>query len=211
MKYTFIAFDIDGTLLDTAAADLTGLREVLLWEMGLDLPIEALTGALGVPSRDILRQYGVSGRDLDRLAGLWMRRMHAHFDTARVFPGIEAALQRLRARGLRLGIVTSKDRAEYAQDFSPFALEAYFDAVVTASDTAAHKPRPEPLLKILELAQVGAREALYVGDSAYDRDCARAAGVDFALAQWGSAQPEMEGATWRLSCPEDIPAVWCQR
>ena len=36
------------------------------------------------------------------------------------------------------------------------------------------------------------------------QDCARAAGVDFALATWGSAHPDMEGVTWRLGKPEDI-------
>ena len=63
-------------------------------------------------------------------------------------------------------------------------------------------------MKFLERAGVRPSEALYVGDSVYDRDCARAAGVDFALAVWGSARPEMENVTWRLNAPEDLLAIF---
>ena len=125
----------------------------------------------------------------------------------RIFPGVEKALDGLRARGASLGIVTSKRPESYARDFVPFALDGYFDLRITCADTLLHKPHPEPLLKFLERAGVGPSEALYVGDSVYDRDCARAAGVDFALAVWGSARPEMENVTWRLNAPEDLLAI----
>ena len=50
-----------------------------------------------------------------------------------------------------------------------------------------------------------------MGDSVYDRDCAIAAGVDFALATWGSVQPEMENVTWRLHAPEDLLDIWIHK
>ena len=93
MKYRCIAYDIDGTLLNTAPADLAGLQEVLREELGMERPVSALTGALGIPSRDILRVYGAPESDLDRLARLWMERMHDHFERVDVFPGTRAALK----------------------------------------------------------------------------------------------------------------------
>ena len=207
MKYRYIAYDIDGTLLNTAPADLAGLQEVLREELGMERPIAALTGALGIPSRDILRVYGAPEGDVDRLARLWMERMHDHFECVDVFPGTREALEALRARGVRLGVVTSKNSEEYAQDFVPFGLETYFDTIVTADDTALHKPHAEPLLKFLERLGAKREEALYIGDSTYDRDCARAAGVDFALAVWGSFEPGMEGVQRRLARPEDVLAL----
>lgn len=207
MKYRYIAYDIDGTLLNTAPADLAGLQEVLREELGMEQPVSALTGALGIPSRDILRVYGAPESDLDRLARLWMERMHDHFERVDVFPGTRAALKALRARGVRLGVVTSKNSEEYAQDFVPFGLETYFDTIVTADDTALHKPHAEPLLKFLERLGAAPEEALYIGDSTYDRDCAHAAKVDFALAVWGSFEPEMEGVQRRLARPGDVLAL----
>lgn len=204
MRYRCIAFDIDGTLLDSAPADLAGLQAALKAELGLELPAEALLNTFGMPGREILSAIGVAEEDHARVMRVWKRGKRDRAAWMRVFPGIAETLAALRERGVLLGVVTSKRPESYAADFTPFGLDGYFDILVTCADTALHKPHPEPLYKFLERAGAGAREALYIGDSVYDRDCARAAGVDFALATWGSAHPDMEGVTWRLGKPEDI-------
>ena len=204
MRYRCIAFDIDGTLLDSAPADLAGLQAALKAELGLELPAEALLNTFGMPGREILSAIGVAEEDHARVMRVWKRGKRDRAAWMRVFPGIAETLAALRERGVLLGVVTSKRPESYAADFTPFGLDGYFDILVTCADTALHKPHPEPLYKVLERAGAGAREALYIGDSVYDRDCARAAGVDFALATWGSAHPDMEGVTWRLGKPEDI-------
>ena len=204
MKYRCIAFDIDGTLLDSAPADLAGLQAALKAELGLELPAEALLNTFGMPGREILSAIGVAEEDHARVMRVWKRGKRDRAAWMRVFPGIAETLAALRERGVLLGVVTSKRPESYAADFTPFGLDGYFDILVTCADTALHKPHPEPLYKFLERAGARAREALYIGDSVYDRDCARAAGVDFALATWGSAHPDMEGVTWRLGKPEDI-------
>ncbi|HIQ82659.1 MAG TPA: HAD family hydrolase [Candidatus Pullichristensenella stercorigallinarum] len=204
MRYRCIAFDIDGTLLDSAPADLAGLQAALKAELGLELPAEALLNTFGMPGREILSAIGVAEEDHARVMRVWKRGKRDRAAWMRVFPGIAETLAALRERGVLLGVVTSKRPESYAADFTPFGLDGYFDILVTCADTALHKPHPEPLYKFLERAGARAREALYIGDSVYDRDCARAAGVDFALATWGSAHPDMEGVTWRLGKPEDI-------
>ena len=209
MKYTCAAFDIDGTLLDSASADLAGLQEALRAELGLSPPAETLTGAFGMPGQDILRSLGVPEAASGRVMRAWQAGKRKHAGWMRIFPGIQTALEGLRARGIHLGVVTSKRPETYAADFSPFGLGGYFDTVVTCADTALHKPHPDPLFKFLERAGVSPEEALYIGDSIYDRDCARAAKVDFALATWGSVHPDMDGVTWRLGQPEDILKIIC--
>lgn len=204
MRYRCIAFDIDGTLLDSAPADLAGLQAALKAELGLELPAEALLNTFGMPGREILSAIGVAEEDHARVMRVWKRGKRDRAAWMRVFPGTAETLAALRERGVLLGVVTSKRPESYAADFTPFGLDGYFDILVTCADTALHKPHPEPLYKFLERAGARAREALYIGDSVYDRDCARAAGVDFALATWGSAHPDMEGVTWRLGKPEDI-------
>ena len=146
----------------------------------------------------------VSPVDIERVMRVWQAEKRARAGWMCIFPGIEKTLDGLRARGATLGIVTSKRPETYALDFSPFGLDGYFPIRITCADTALHKPHPEPLLKFLERAGAKPSEALYVGDSVYDRDCAIAAGVDFALATWGSLLPKMENVTWRLQAPEDL-------
>lgn len=204
MKYRCIAFDIDGTLLDSASADATGLQVALRQELGRVEPYNALLATFGMPGREILAALDVSPVDIERVMRVWQAEKRARAGWMCIFPGIEKTLDGLRARGATLGIVTSKRPETYALDFSPFGLDGYFAIRITCADTALHKPHPEPLLKFLERAGAKPSEALYVGDSVYDRDCALAAGVDFALATWGSLLPKMENVTWRLQAPEDL-------
>lgn len=187
--YRHIVFDIDGTLLDTEQAVLHSLQDVVRLGQGRALPLDDLKFALGITGADALRQLGFD--DPDAAQRLWDRRMAAYADSVRVFPGVEPVLAKLKAAGCRAGIVTSKTRAEYRTDFAPFGLEGFFTAVVCADDTARHKPCGDPLLRYLQAAGAAAEQTLYVGDSIYDSQCARAARVDFALAGWGTQRTDI--------------------
>lgn len=208
MRYRCAAFDIDGTLLDSAQADAAGLHRALAQELGRDVPMDVIFGTFGLPGRDILRALEIPEADAERVMRVWQAEKRARAGWMRLFPGVEGALRALRARGVRLGVVTSKRPKTYALDFVPFGLDDCFDIRITCADTVLHKPHPEPLLKFLERAGAEPSQAVYIGDSVYDRDCARAANVDFALATWGSAHPDMDGATWRLRRPEDLLEIF---
>ena len=208
MRYRCAAFDIDGTLLDSAPADLAGLEEALRREWREVPPAKTLMGTFGMPGPDILRALGIPEEAHARISQAWHVFKQANAHRIHLFPGVEDMLRALRARGALLGVVTSKRPESYGRDFTPFGLDGYFDARVTCVDTVLHKPHPEPLRMLLKRLEVAPGEALYVGDSVYDRDCAIAAGVDFALATWGSVQPEMENVTWRLHAPEDLLDIW---
>ena len=76
-----------------------------------------------------------------------------------------------------------------------------FRTVITADDTKQHKPHPAPMNTYMWLEDTDASQVLYVGDSVYDMDCARAAGVDSALALWGCHNPEGIPSTYRFAAP----------
>ena len=93
----------------------------------------------------------------------------------------------LKAAGCRLGIATSKNTAELEHSRKQFGdIVSRVDCIICADDTAEHKPKPGPLLKYMEYTGARPSEVLYVGDTVYDMQCARGAGVDFALARWGN-------------------------
>ena len=102
-----------------------------------------------------------------------------------------------------MGIVTSKTREEFKQDFSHFNISHYFKTIVCADDTQRHKPNAAPLLKYLEISKADCRQTLYIGDSKYDSMCAENAGIDFALAVWGSRQTSIK-ADYFLKNPMDL-------
>ncbi|MDU7441699.1 MAG: NUDIX hydrolase N-terminal domain-containing protein, partial [Clostridium sp.] len=94
-------------------------------------------------------------------------------------------LKALTSSGYKLGIVTSKTKDEFIQDFYKLEINNYFDIVVCADDTEKH-------------------EILYIGDTEYDMNCARLSKIDFALAGWGVHTNKHIQATYYLKEPTDI-------
>ncbi len=194
MKYSHIVFDLDGTLIDTERAILPSLRDTLEELTGRHYEEQELTFALGITGADALERLGVA--DVLAALTLWNEKMRGYEDAVSLFGGVAEVLEKLRERGLALGIVTSKTREEFAHDFNRFGIGGYFQTVVCAEDTPEHKPNPAPLLKYMELSGVPRERVLYVGDSIYDSQCAHAAGVDFALALWGTHDPAIPAEHW---------------
>lgn len=201
MKYQHIVFDLDGTLIDTERAILPSLRDTLLARTGKHYPEEELTFALGITGVDALERLGIA--DIDGVLALWIDNMHRYQDAVTLFGGVKEVLKALRDNGAILGIVTSQTYEEFAHGFAPFGVSGYFQVVIRAEDTEEHKPAPAPLLKYIELSGARPREVLYVGDSVYDSRCAQAAGVDFALALWGTHDPAIP-ARHRLQSPGQL-------
>lgn len=116
---------------------------------------------------------------------------------------MEDTLNALSQRGCKFGVATSRIRDNFEKEFKRFPIRRYFDIIVCADDTTEHKPTAGPLLKYMELSGCDRRQLLYVGDSRYDRECARNAGVDFALAGWGSHLKDID-AEYFLSAPTEL-------
>ncbi len=204
MKYKQIIFDVDGTLADTEYAVLHSLQDTIKTLTGKETPLEELIFALGITGEDALIKLAFP--DVPAALELWIDYLHRYDDTVSIFPGIEEVLQTLSQAGCGFGIATSRIRDEFEQEFRRFPIRRYFDIVVCADDTAEHKPAAAPLLKYMELSGTKRNEILYVGDSRYDRECARHAGVDFALAGWGSHLKDID-AEYRLSTPGELASV----
>ena len=94
-------------------------------------------------------------------------------------------LVQLKDEGRRLGIVSAKRRTTVELAFARVPLGHLFDVVVGGDETERQKPNPEPLLLALERLGADAADAAYVGDSPYDMQAARAAGVYAVGVTWG--------------------------
>ena len=201
MKYRHIVFDIVGTLIDTEYAVLRSLQETVRVLSGREIPYSELTFALGITGADALKKLDI--KNISYAAELWNKNMRKYADTVKVFDGITELLKNLLRLDCEMGIVTSKTREEFKQDFSHFNISHYFKTIVCADDTQRHKPNAAPLLKYLEISKADCRQTLYIGDSKYDSMCAENAGIDFALAVWGSRQTSIK-ADYFLKNPMDL-------
>ena len=203
LKYTHVVFDVDGTLVDSRMSALGSLQQVVGEYTGMIPPIEDLYFSTGIPGENALRQLGIT--DPAALAR-WRQLAGKLADRITIFPGIVKTLDLLQGLGCNLGIVSSRERGEYADEVTPLGLDPYFPVRILVEDTERHKPEPDPMFEYLRRTGAAAAETLYVGDTIYDMKCALSASVDFALASWGAAQP-VEDAPHVLQKAEDLAAL----
>lgn len=202
MKYTHIVFDIDGTLIDTESAVLNAFQDTILELQQKIVDLSDLKFAFGIPVEAGLNQLGF--KDVQTVSRVWHKHLKNYVSTFKVFDGIQDLLKDLKAQNCQLGIITSKNREEYKNDFLPFGLGDYFDTIISVEDSVRPKPFPDPILRYLELTGVSKEKALYIGDSIYDIQCAKDAKVDSGLALWGCHSLKHIYATYYFSNPQDV-------
>lgn len=177
-------FDFDGTLVDSVELILDSLRHTTRTVLGRVVPDDVLRARVGRPLAEHMRELDADRAD-DLVAVYREHNMRRHADLLRPYPGVAELLAGLRGRRARVGIVTSKMRPAVDAGLALVPL-GEFDAIVTCEDTDRHKPDPAPVLRGLELLGADPETTVYVGDSPYDVQAGRAAGVQTAAALWGA-------------------------
>jgi pyrophosphatase PpaX len=180
-------FDFDGTLVDTTDLIYQSMRHATGEVLGREISRDVLMANVGQP---LPRQMELlSAEHAEALLNSYRLHNEENHDALiKEFPGVEESLARLKAAGVRVGVVTSKRRFSVDMALKNFpGLGNVVDQWVTMEDTTEHKPRPEPLLKGLELlGNVPREQAAYVGDSPFDVAAAKAAGVESVAVSWGA-------------------------
>lgn len=211
-----IAFDLDGTLVETAP-DLIGALNLVLAEDGLPaLPNEAARILVGRGARVLIeRGFEVAGEHLapERTPGLVARFIEIYrgriADESRPFPGVEAALDDLSQAGAILCVCTNKPTGLSNLLLEALGLRSRFASVIGAD--AAPKPKPDPshLIHAIRAAGGDPGRALMVGDSRADADAAKAAGVPCILAPWGYTDTPVHdlGADLVIKSFAELPAA----
>ncbi|MBH5317490.1 HAD family hydrolase [Paenibacillus sp. GSMTC-2017] len=200
--YSCIIFDVDGTIINTEKAVIGSLQKTLKDLLGRNFAREELAFVLGIPGSISLPMLGI--QNVDEANILWNDYMKQFYTDIHVYPNFDLVLKTLHDANIKTGIVTSKTKQQLQDDFIPFGLMKYLPFAVTADDTLKHKPNPDPLHKFIEISRVEKSEAIYIGDTVYDMQCAADAGIDFGLALWGAPSVDGIHAQYKLEDPLDI-------
>ena len=194
-----IAFDLDGTLVDTAP-DLVASLNLILGEEGLPpLPFDDVRKMVGRGAKALLeRGFAAAGAPLDadktqalfeRFIALYLGRI-AHESAP--FPGVVETLVALRTAGARLAVCTNKLTHLSVALLDALDLTRYFDAVVGADSAPAAKPDPRHVLATIAAVGGDPARAVMVGDSINDVLSAQAAGVPALLVSFGYTEAPVE-------------------
>jgi pyrophosphatase PpaX len=210
MRYPTVLFDFDGTLVDSGAIILSSFKHAARTVLARDVEEEQIAALVGGSNlHDQMRVLDPSR--VEELVHAYREHNRPLHDELEAFPGVEELVETLSEQGRKLGIVTAKGRQTVDLGFAVLSLEPYFDVVVTADMTERHKPDPEPVLKALELLDSEPGESVFVGDSPYDVQAGKAAGVFTIGVSWGKIHPEGRlleaGADVIVDSPEELLGV----
>ncbi len=187
MKYQVLLFDFDGTLLDSDFMIALTMYE-LYREFRPDYRPHLRDMFLfsGPPLLETMEKE-FPDRPKEKMRDLFVEKSRKYYlNTAVLYPGAYQFLTSLKEKGILLGLATSKFRGPTDLSLNLVHLEGIFDATVAGDEVKHNKPDPEPLLKALDLMGYKGPldKVLYVGDSAYDEQAAKALGLDMALAKF---------------------------
>lgn len=207
-----VVFDVDGTLVDSQHAIVEAMTEAF-GARGLPLPPRA--ELLGVVGLSLPQAMGalvphLPAEEAEALAEAYRSGWIARRDSGTrvtespLYPGARAALERLEAAGLTMGVATGKARRGVEHVFREHDLGRFFATAQTADD---HPSKPHPSMLERALAETGATRGVMVGDTEFDMAMARAAGFGALGVAWGYHPVERLRAAGADLVIEDFTAL----
>jgi len=198
--YRLLIFDWDGTLVDSIGRIVESMRVAA---RGCDLEPRsdaAIKGIIGLGLPEAIRTLYPDLQDshlLDRARRLYSDHyLTLESEPSPLFPGVCETLETFRCAGYRLAVATGKTRKGLDRVLAGRGWQEYFDISRCADETAS-KPDPRMLHEILDHCRVQPGQALMVGDSAFDLQMARNAGMDAVAVSYGA----QSGAVLRAHGP----------
>ena len=188
MRFPVVLFDLDGTLVDSGSMILASFRHATRTVLAREIPDEVLLAHVGGATLDE-QMRALDAARVDDLVASYREHNGPLHDELQPCAGVVDVLERLHAEGRRLGVVTAKRQATVGLAFRVLPLGHLFDAVVASDDVARNKPHPDGILRALELLHARPEDAAYVGDSPFDVEAAKRAGVYAVAVGWGGIHP----------------------
>ncbi|ASS67854.1 MULTISPECIES: pyrophosphatase PpaX [unclassified Paenibacillus] len=205
-----LLFDLDGTILDTNELIMRSFLHALQGVVPADFGREQMIPYMGLTLVDQMKHF--SGQEeTSHLISLYREmNMKLHDDLVVPFPHTAEVLERLKAAGFKLGVVTTKIRMSTEKGLRLTGLLDYMDAIVTLDDVDNPKPHPEPVLRAMEMLGAKPEETMMVGDSTVDIQSALEAGAVPVGVAWSLKGEELlrqYGAAHVLQDMRDLYAL----
>jgi phosphoglycolate phosphatase len=187
-----VIFDVDGTLVDSAADICAALNHGLaladsdpvdfdtslrLIGLGLERSVEKLLSDRG---------FKLEPAEIVRIKSASTAYYDAHsLERTELYAGVAETLARLRDSGARLGICTNKRAESTRRILSGLGILNHFEVIIARESVAQGKPHPAPLLAAIQALNGQSSRAAMVGDTLADMQCAHAAGVVAIAVSYG--------------------------
>lgn len=215
-----VLFDLDGTLLDTAADIAAALNQALADESLAPFSVNEVSRMIGRGSPMLIERASVArgvALNEDRRAGMLARffqyygeHEQSHESLARPYPGAFETLNQLHGAGMKIAVVTNKQWRFADAILRRLGCMRWISIVVGGDTCARRKPDPEPLLHACGQLGIEPSAALMVGDSVNDVSAARAAHIPVVCVPYGyneGEDPRLLPCDAIIETLADLPAL----
>ena len=176
-------FDFDGVITDSEPYVFAVLKQMIKDNFGIELPYSDINMTIGCSDRKVA-EYIATEYHIDYSVELSEKLKknypdyYFEYEDIKPFPYLRELLSILKARGRKVAIVSSTDRAHLEAALSRMGLSGFIDTIISGSDVQNKKPSPEPYLKGLEALSVDKQDAVVIEDSPTGIQSAVNAGID---------------------------------
>jgi pyrophosphatase PpaX len=185
VRFPVVLFDLDGTVVDSGGIILASMRHATRTVLGRKISDEALMAAVGGSGLESqMRAFG-GEQHMEELIRVYRAHNEPLHEELQGFVGVDDVLVALKEQGRKLGIVSAKRTRTVELAFASVEIGHLFDVVVGGDMAAGQKPAPDLLLLALDRLNADPKDAAYVGDSPFDMQAARAAGMVAIGVTWG--------------------------
>jgi HAD superfamily hydrolase (TIGR01509 family) len=205
-----VLFDVDGTLVDSNDAHAAAWVKAF-WEYGLTVDATAVRKSIGMGGDKLMP--AVSGIKEDSPLGQLIARRRAEIfkreqlPRLKPFDGAKALVAAIKDRGCTAIAASSAKESELKPLLEIAGVDALMDGKTSSDDADESKPDPDIIVAALQRAHADRSEAILIGDTPYDIEAARRAGLEtIAFRSGGWADDELKGAIAIYDGPWDLLA-----
>ena len=204
----YVLFDFDGTVFDSAEG-ITKSVQYALGKMGIEAELKDLMCFAGPPLDEMFSlRYGMSPEQTHRAVELYRERYTPiGWAECSPFPGMHELMGRLRKKGIKLAVATSKPRHFAQRILEKYDMQNDFDIICGSELDGTRGQKWEVIEYALSQFGIAPSEAIMVGDRKYDVIGAKKCGVPCIGVRFGYAEPgelESEGAVYVAEDADDL-------
>ena len=204
----YVLFDFDGTVFDSAEG-ITKSVQYALGKMGIEAELKDLMCFAGPPLDEMFSlRYGMSPEQAHRAVELYRERYTpVGWAECSPFPGMHELMGRLRKKGIKLAVATSKPRHFAQRILEKYDMQNDLDIICGSELDGTRGQKWEVIEYALSQFGIAPSEAIMVGDRKYDVIGAKKCGVPCIGVRFGYAEPgelESEGAVYVAEDADDL-------
>jgi len=188
-----LIFDLDGTLLDTII-DITNAVNYAVEPFGVKpFSVEVIKSMVGSGITNLIEgllPHGTSMLKRDESVNRFIDYYSKHLlDNTKPYPDVKETLSKLSK--YKKSVISNKRESLSKEVLSGFGLLEYFDLVLGSDSVQERKPSPFPVLEVLKRLNISKDEAVIIGDSNFDIEAGKAAGVMTIAVTYGYRSREV--------------------